>query len=987
MKISEIVLEKTANNHGLDAYLKAVVSMVSEHISSNAITFFPEYTDHDISHLEAVLETAVDLATEKSLELMSDVDLAALTTSVLLHDLGMHLTKDGFQTLISSDGPLKPIDGFGDPVWSELWVSFLAEARRFDARKLEALFGSNFKPVTSFPSFDDPWDEFDILLVGEFLRRHHPRLGHEIALQGMPSVDGSVVQFCGMNTAEERFWSDISGLIARSHGMRLRQTFIYLEHNYYSKIETRSAHPVLLMVLLRIADYLQIQNSRAPTARTQVTKFKSPISTREWSVHQCVSDITNVTDPEAIDITARPLDVETFLRLKYWLDDLQRELDLSWAVLGEVYGLQSHSGLSKLGMRIRRIKSNLDDVDEFARTVSYIPETIAFETAGSDLLKLLVGPLYANDVSVGLRELVQNATDAVKELDQLISDGSIERPENGPDINGDVQVDFFSAEGEAKRLRPKIKEIVITDRGVGMSPAIVKDYFLKAGASLRSSDAWKEHFTNADGTEKVQRSGRFGVGALAAFLLGDKITVETRHYSEPESNGLIFSAGIDTTSINVMRHRCNVGTTIRIEIPERLQNKVGNLIPYRDSAIGNHTELGGYFGKYPSLNYTIDGNDIPWDETNLLPSARDPYQDPWNYFETNNFEVNWCFDKNVYNLFVNQIRVLRIGNYYRDDRSSIDLECSFLKTPSISLGDNTGSFPLNLQRDSLSSKKIPFARELVTDIADEFIFTCAYHRAFKKREDFPKYIGLTSSIYYNYQYHYWLHCSDGKILNHPLFLQEYDPSFALLRYGGGRDLIGINAIMSGLPEKSIAAHEPNDEFTGRKFKMKGKLTRLLQGEAPQFIDQATTRTSVYVPEAFANLIIESMQPGKEATKQLNTLRKDEIDGWMVQQSEMLNEPERALRWRKSFDKDGISSSVICYHELTNSWAKPNMENDSAVFDRWMELVGTPFIPNSKTEIDKLLRRLKEQLGSKYDTFERRANDARRKQAAKKAVNQ
>lgn len=576
MRISEVILERIKGNHALDGYVKGSVARISDHIASNKLVFFPEYTDHDVTHFEAVLETAVDLATDKSLELMTDIDFAALTTSVMLHDLGMHLTKDGFETLVSAKSPMVPIEGFGDLPWNELWVSFLAEAKRFDAKKLEALFGSNYEPVTAFPSFSEPWDEFDILLVGEFLRRHHPRLAHEIALSGMPSKDGTLIQFCNNNSDQDRFLNDISGLIARSHGMSLRDTFSYLETHYHNKIETRSAHPVFLMALLRIADYLQIQSARAPSARTDVSKFKSPVSSREWSVHQCVTDITNIADPEAIDITAHPQDIDTFLRLEFWIRDLQRELDMSWAVLGEVYGLHAHSGLNKLGLKIRRLRSNIDDAEDFSQTVTYLPEQIAFTTAGSELLKLLVGPLYANDISVGLRELVQNATDAVKELDSLVNEGTIEPTEGRTDISADVQVDFVQDGESRERPTPKIVEITITDRGVGMTADIIKNYFLKAGASFRSSDVWKEQFEKADGSLRVQRSGRFGVGALAAFLIGEKIEVYTRHYSEPTENGLRFSASIETTSINIVKVTCPIGTKIRIKVPEHLQKKLAN---------------------------------------------------------------------------------------------------------------------------------------------------------------------------------------------------------------------------------------------------------------------------------------------------------------------------------------------------------------------------------------------------------------------------
>ena len=326
MRISQIALENLSKNQKLDAYVKNVAAKVSDHVSSNTMVFFPEYTDHSLAHFEAVLETAFDLATETSIDLMTDVDHAVLTNAVILHDLGMHLSKDGFETLISKDGPFKPIEGFPDLPWNEMWITYLSEARKFDDKKLESLFGLAFVPVTNFPNFEDPWTEFDFLLVGEFLRRHHPRLAHEIALHGIPAKNGQVTIVCPIESEADRFLADISGLVARSHGMSLRDTFHYLEANYSSKIEARTSHPVYLMVLLRISDYLQIQAERAPRGKTDVVKFKSPISNSEWSVHQCVTDITSLSDPEAVDITAKPNDISAFLKLKQWLSGLQTEL-------------------------------------------------------------------------------------------------------------------------------------------------------------------------------------------------------------------------------------------------------------------------------------------------------------------------------------------------------------------------------------------------------------------------------------------------------------------------------------------------------------------------------------------------------------------------------------------------------------------------------------------------------------------------------------
>ena len=68
---------------------------------------------------------------------------------------------------------------------------------------------------------------------------------------------------------------------------------------------------------------------------------------------------------------------------------------------------------------------------------------------------------------------------------------------------------------------------------------IVTDYFRRAGATIRSSPAWKAEYAS-DGRPGVLRTGRFGVGALAAFLLGDEIHVTPRRIGT--DRGLSFTA-------------------------------------------------------------------------------------------------------------------------------------------------------------------------------------------------------------------------------------------------------------------------------------------------------------------------------------------------------------------------------------------------------------------------------------------------------------
>ena len=60
----------------------------------------------------------------------------------------------------------------------------------------------------------------------------------------------------------------------------------------------------------------------------------------------------------------------------------------------------------------------------------------------------------------------------------------------------------------------------IIDKGMGMTKDVILNYFLNVGASFRDDPIWREGFLDNEGNAKVLRSGRFGIGALTAFLLG-----------------------------------------------------------------------------------------------------------------------------------------------------------------------------------------------------------------------------------------------------------------------------------------------------------------------------------------------------------------------------------------------------------------------------------------------------------------------------------
>src|SRR5258708_5464500 len=100
--------------------------------------FFPEFTDHGPEHITNVLRSAESLVTEKSWKLIGGDDAAVLILAAIFHDSAMHLTADGFLSLLnapkSANNPLVP--QFDKLSWGELFEEFLSQARRWDSRRV-----------------------------------------------------------------------------------------------------------------------------------------------------------------------------------------------------------------------------------------------------------------------------------------------------------------------------------------------------------------------------------------------------------------------------------------------------------------------------------------------------------------------------------------------------------------------------------------------------------------------------------------------------------------------------------------------------------------------------------------------------------------------------------------------------------------------------------------------------------------------------------
>jgi molecular chaperone HtpG len=121
--------------------------------------------------------------------------------------------------------------------------------------------------------------------------------------------------------------------------------------------------------------------------------------------------------------------------------------------------------------------------------------------------------LYS-DNEIFLRELVSNAVDATQKIKRLSSLGQYTGE------LGDLKIEV-SFDEEAKT-------ITISDRGLGMTAEEIKKYINQIAFS--GATEFVEKFKEAKDANEI--IGRFGLGFYSAFMVADRVEIETLSYQD-----------------------------------------------------------------------------------------------------------------------------------------------------------------------------------------------------------------------------------------------------------------------------------------------------------------------------------------------------------------------------------------------------------------------------------------------------------------------
>jgi len=229
-------------------------------------------------------------------------------------------------------------------------------------------------------------------------------------------------------------------------------------------------------------------------------------------------------------------------------------------------------------------------------------EVKEFKTESKRLLDLMINSIYTNK-EIFLRELISNASDAIDKYHYLSL------------TNENVLPHEYEIRVEVDK---KQRQITISDNGIGMD---YDDIVNNLGTIAKSGSA---DFINSisdssdDKSKEIEIIGQFGVGFYSAFMVANKVVVETRKYNSDKAYRFT-SEGTETYNIEEIE-KDDVGSTIILTIREKQKEDEFNYNTFlEDFEIQDLVKKYSDYVKYPIkmhvsdevLKKDKDGNDIP----------------------------------------------------------------------------------------------------------------------------------------------------------------------------------------------------------------------------------------------------------------------------------------------------------------------------------------------------------------------------------------
>ena len=480
---------ESLRNHYEDVRAKA--QPVAEAIARD----LPDFTVHDITHSDALWDLA-DMIAGPSYPL-NPCECFVLGCAFLIHDLGMGLAAYP--------------EGLSGLKRGIFWKDAVAEQLRL--AKVDDITEASIANADA---------QIERMALREALRLLHAERAEALATMHWDSPSGDQRFYLIENSNLRASFGPLIGRIAYSHWWsvdRLFKEFPFVTGAQSGFPQTWTVDPLKLACLLRCADYTNIDDRRAPSFLRALRKPMGD-SDNHWRFQE------NLYQPrlegDRIVFTAKrafTLDEASAWWLCYdTLNAIDSELKRVDALLAD----------NRRQRFVARAVSHVEEpsrLAELIRTEGWKPvDTRIRVSAVAELVAKLGGrELYGNDTSPPLREMIQNAADAVRARRAL--DGSEK-------VWGEIRICLGNDESG--------QWIQVEDTGVGMSEAILTGPLLDFGTSFWNSPLMHEELPGL-ASKGFKSAGQYGIGFFSVFMWGDHVEIASQRFDKGRQDSLVLS--------------------------------------------------------------------------------------------------------------------------------------------------------------------------------------------------------------------------------------------------------------------------------------------------------------------------------------------------------------------------------------------------------------------------------------------------------------
>ena len=467
-------------------------------LTSRIVASLPSLTKHDTSHLDALWGVASTIAGDDYV--LNPLEGYLFGTAVLLHDAALcYEAYSGGQEAVRSTVQWK--DAYNRQKVNHGSVDF--DAVDFEA--LRSLHATQAKTLATKRWDIEEGDPQYIIDDVDLRNQYGPLIG-EVASSHHWNIADVAEQFS----------------VYRPPAPFLHQDWV--------------VDPLKVACLLRAADAGHMDSSRAPTFLLKILQMNS-VSKAHWLAQNHLGQLIVKNDDPTQLVVASTAPFQRTETPAWWVafdlvDQFDKELKQCDAVLRTTQGGTTRTfkrkGVAGAG--------NAKELAQYIQTQGWEPTNSVVHVSDVAALVGRLGgeQLYGNvtgteRIKIALRELVQNAADAISAR-RLIGEST---------FTGHIRIRLRQEHANGRQI------LQVDDNGVGMSPTTLSEDLLDFGKSFWASERASIEFPGIHAA-KHSPIGRFGIGFFSIFMAATKVRVFSRRFDRglEEVRCLSFDNGL-----------------------------------------------------------------------------------------------------------------------------------------------------------------------------------------------------------------------------------------------------------------------------------------------------------------------------------------------------------------------------------------------------------------------------------------------------------